>query len=138
MLVSVLLSLSCVAALPQQDVAAPVLATFDGGQIEADHFDRHLGADARHQQSGAEALVHVLRLQIVSIEAANLGLVATDEKIDEVIALATKQIEAAGMSLEKLLVSRELEMQEFRELILRVSWTGQYGEGFMVLYTNGD
>jgi hypothetical protein len=118
MLVSVLLSLSCVAALPQQDVAAPVvIATFDGGQIEADRFDRHLGADARHQQSGAEALVHVLRLQIVSIEAANLGLVASDEKVDEIIALATKQIEAAGMSLEKLLVSRELEMQEFRELI---------------------
>ena len=118
MLVSVLLSLCCVAVLPQQDVAAPVvLATFDGGQIEADRFDRHLGADARHQQSGAEALVHILRLQIVSIEAANLGLVAADEKIDERIAIATEQIEAAGMSLEKLLVSRELEMQEFRELI---------------------
>ena len=118
MLVSVLLSLSCVAGLPQQDVAAPVvLATFDGGQIEADRFDRHLGADARHQQSGAEALVHILRLQIVSIEAANLGLVAADEKIDERIAIATEQIEAAGMSLEKLLASRELEMREFRELI---------------------
>ncbi|MGY8759257.1 MAG: peptidylprolyl isomerase [Planctomycetota bacterium] len=118
MLVSVLLSLSCVAGLPQQDVAAPVvLATFDGGQIEADRFDRHLGADARHQQSGAEALVHILRLQIVSIEAANLGLVAADEKIDERIAIAAEQIEAAGMSLEKLLASRELEMREFRELI---------------------
>ena len=118
MLVSVLLSLSCVAGLPQQDVAAPVvLATFDGGQIEADRFDRHLGADARHQQSGAEALVHILRLQIVSIEAANLGLVAADEKIDERIAIAVEQIEAAGMSLEKLLASRELEMREFRELI---------------------
>ena len=117
MLVSVLLSLSCVAELPQQGVAAKVLATFDGGQIEADHFDRHLGADARHQQSGAEALAHILRLQIVSIEAANLGLVATDEKIDERIAIAVEQIEAAGMSLEKLLASRELGMREFRELI---------------------
>ena len=117
MLVSVLLSLSCVAELPQQGVAAKVLATFDGGQIEADHFDRHLGADARHQQSGAEALVHILRLQIVSIEAANLGLVAADEKIDERIAIAVEQIEAAGMSLEKLLASRELGMREFRELI---------------------
>jgi parvulin-like peptidyl-prolyl isomerase len=118
MLVSVLLSLSCVAALPQQDVAAPVvLATFDGGQIEADRFDRHLGADARHQQSGAEALVHILRLQIVSIEAANLNLVATDEEIDERIAIAVEQIEAAGMSLENLLAGKELEMSDLRELI---------------------
>jgi len=117
MLVSVLLSLSCVAGLPQQDVAPKVLATFDGGQIEADRFDRHLGADARHQQSGAEALVHILRLQIVSIEAANLDLVAADEKIDERIAIAVEQIEAKGMSLEKLLASRELGMREFRELI---------------------
>ena len=117
MLVSVLLSLSCVAALPQQDVASQVLATFDGGQIEAERFDRHLGADARHQQSGAEALVHILRLQIVSIEAANLGLVATDEEIDERIAIATEQIEAAGMSLENLLAGKELEMSDLRELI---------------------
>jgi len=117
MLVSVLLSLSCVAALPQQDVASQVLATFDGGQIEAERFDRHLGADARHQQSGAEALVHILRLQIVSIEAANLGLVATDKEIDERIAIATEQIEAAGMSLENLLAGKELEMSDLRELI---------------------
>ncbi|MDE0585921.1 MAG: peptidylprolyl isomerase [Planctomycetota bacterium] len=117
MLVSVLLSLSCVAALPQQDVASQVLATFDGGQIEAERFDRHLGADARHQQSGAEALVHILRLQIVSIEAANLGLVATDKEIDERIAIATEQIEAAGMSLENLLAGKELEMSDLRKLI---------------------
>ena len=119
MLVSVLLSLSCVTALPQQDVDAPVvLATFDSGQIEADRFDRHLGADARHKQSGAEALVHILRLQIVSIEAANLNLVATDEQIDQQIAAAIEQIEAAGMSLESLLADKELEMSDLRDAMI--------------------
>ncbi|MBC8370193.1 MAG: peptidylprolyl isomerase [Planctomycetes bacterium] len=117
MLVSALLSLSCCAIASQQDPAPEIVATFDGGQITAERFDRHLGADARHQQSGAEALVHILRLQIVSVEAANLGLVATAEQIDERINAATKEIEAAGMSVDNLLSSRGIEMSEFRKLI---------------------
>jgi parvulin-like peptidyl-prolyl isomerase len=117
MIASILLTLSCVLPTQQQDVKPEILATFDDGKIEAGRFDRHLGADARYQQSGAEALVHILRLQIVSIEAANLGLSATDEQIDERIALAIEQIEAAGMSIEKLLARRAIEMSEFRKLI---------------------
>jgi hypothetical protein len=117
MLVSILLSLSCCVTTVQQAPAPEIIASFDGGEVTAERFDRHLGADARYQQSGAEALVHILRLQIVSIEAANLGLTATAEQIDERIALATKEIEAAGMSVELLLSSRGIEMSEFRKLI---------------------
>ena len=117
MLASALLSLCCTLFTAQQEPASEILATFDGGQIEAGRFDRHLGADARYQQSGAEALVHILRLQIVSIEAANLGLIASAEQIDARIAEAKVEIEAAGLSIEGLLSSRGIEMREFRKLI---------------------
>ncbi|MDP6963889.1 MAG: peptidylprolyl isomerase, partial [Planctomycetota bacterium] len=71
----------------------------------------------RYQQSGAEALVHILRLQIVSIEAANHGLKVSPEQIDQRINEAKAEIAAAGLNFDSLLQTRGIEMSEFRKLI---------------------
>ena len=94
-----------------------VVASWNEKQIDINQFNSYLGADAHYQQTGIEALSHILRLQLVTIEAKNQKIEVHQEEIDRRIAEARKQIEAAGMSLDTILEERNITLEEFKRLI---------------------
>ena len=122
MLAVLLLSLS-VALAPAAQEQAPLrlqqdqVAVWNGGSITQDRFDRFLGANAHYQDSGREALTHILQIQIVQTEADARGLKASNAVVDARVQDARKQIELAGKSLETMLQARQMGMQEFRSLM---------------------
>ena len=98
-------------------VSIQIIASWGDEQINAEQFNRYLGADAHYQQTGIEALSHILRLQLVTIEAKNQKIEIGNEEVQRRIAEARKQIEAAGMSLDLILKERNIGLEEFEKLI---------------------
>jgi parvulin-like peptidyl-prolyl isomerase len=93
------------------------VAVWNGGMITQERFDRFLGANAHYQDSGREALNHILQLQVVQTEADARGLKVNAELIDARVQDAREQIELAGKSLDVMLQARQMGMQEFRSLM---------------------
>ncbi len=93
------------------------VAVWNGGSLDQDRFDRFLGANAHYQQTGVQALTHLLQIRLVEIEADARGFKPNPAAVDARIQKAREQIEAAGQSLETILASRQMGMQEFRKLI---------------------
>lgn len=102
---------------PQLRLAHDQVAVWNGGSISVERFDRFLGANARYQQTGAEALTHILQLQLVQTEADARGLKPDPQAVEARLAEAKAQVEAAGKSLEVLLAARQMGMKEFRALL---------------------
>lgn len=98
-------------------VSIQIIASWGDEQINAEQFNRYLGADAHYQQTGIEALSHILRLQLVTIEAKNQKIEIGNEEVQRRIAEARKQIETAGMSLDLILKERNIGLEEFEKLI---------------------
>lgn len=110
-----------VADVPQEQprlrLAQDQVAVWNGGSISVERFDRFLGANARYQQLGSEALTHILQLQLVQTEADSRGLKADPNAVEARLAEAKAQIEAAGKNLETLLAARQMGLTEFRALL---------------------
>lgn len=124
MLAALLLCLpgTLAAAAPAQEqaplrLAQDQVAVWNGGSISMDRFDRFLGANAHYQQTGIEALTHILQIKLVQLESEARGLVADPQAVEARIEEAIAQIEAAGKSLDVLLSARQMGMAEFRKLI---------------------
>lgn len=93
------------------------VAVWNGGSISVERFDRFLGANARYQETGAEALTHILQLQLVQTEAESRGLKADPTAVEARLQEAKDQVEAAGKNLDVLLAARQMGMSEFRALL---------------------
>ncbi|MFK5954986.1 MAG: peptidylprolyl isomerase [Planctomycetota bacterium] len=122
MLAALLLSLPIALASAAQEQAPLRLkqdqvAVWNGGSISQDRFDRFLGANAHYQETGREALTHILQIQVVQIEADARGLKVDSKAVDARVQDAREQIELAGKSLEVLLSARQMGMKEFRSLM---------------------
>ena len=109
-------------AMPAQepDVAQlpeGVVATWDGGKIETEQFERFLGRTNKNKELGMEALRHVVQIQLVELEAERRGLKVPPNLIEKRLNEAEKAAEEAGYDLPALLKSRSLDKEAFRKLL---------------------
>lgn len=102
---------------PQLRLAHDQVAVWNGGSVSVERFDRFLGANARYQETGADALTHILQLQLVQTEAESRGLKADPMLVEARLQDAKDQVEAAGKKLSVLLAARQMGMTEFRALL---------------------
>jgi len=122
-MLAALLLLFPIAVAPSAQQQAPLrlqqdqVAVWNGGSITQDRFDRFLGANAHFQETGREALTHILQIQVVQTEADARGLKVPASEVDARVANAKEQIELAGKDLDVMLQARQMGMQEFRSLM---------------------
>lgn len=94
-----------------------VVASWDGGKIRTQNFERFLGRSFKNKQLGMDALRHILQIQLVEREADRRGLKVPSNLVDKRFEEAELAAEEAGYDLPALLRSRGLNKEEFRKLL---------------------
>ncbi|HEX9793537.1 MAG TPA: peptidylprolyl isomerase [Planctomycetota bacterium] len=106
-------------AAPVQDPPFPegIVATWNGGEVGMEEFERFLGATFRGQQLGREALIHLLQLTLVEREAETRGLRVDPAALRERVAFARSEAERSQIDLDALLVERGIKTEEFVKML---------------------
>lgn len=102
---------------PGEPLPPGVVAAWDGGTISEEEFAAFLGATFKDQNLGREGLEHILQIRLVELEAGSRGLEVPAGALEDRLARARKEVEAAGEDLDHLLASRGLDRAEFRKLL---------------------
>ncbi|MCX8228505.1 MAG: peptidylprolyl isomerase [Planctomycetota bacterium] len=120
MLLSGILLLS--AALPptqSHGITLPegVVASWQGGSIQKDRFERFLGRSFHQKKLGMDALAHILQVQLVEQEAEKRRLHVSEEDFEIRMNLIRTAAAEAGVDLVTLVQARRMTMVEFKKLI---------------------
>ncbi len=98
-----------------------ILARWQGGQATEAQVDRFLGRNLRGKSIGQEALIHLLQIDVVQIEAERRKLKANETEVQRQMAVAERSAEEEGFDFDATLARRGMNRTDLLELLRTAS-----------------